>query len=178
MLTQSCIRTILLCCCFLAACKLPASPEKYFDTAALNANAVSHFGSDYFITALGYGKRPMSAGAGPYSYEEQIGFAIQRVEGYLKKVEGLMATNDTEALLDASKDLFRFTLDSYRTDHLPIARMIDQKAPAETIAQAMEALDKKSYETFLAKYEKLHGIGIRYAKAHGIPLAQMPTFNR
>ena len=126
MLTKLLTRSVLFCCCLLGACKLPASPEKYFDTAALNANAVSHFGSDYFITALGYGKRPISAGDAPYSYEQQIGFAIQRVEGYLKNVNGLMATGDTEALLDASRDLFQFTLNSYRTDHLPIARMIDQ----------------------------------------------------
>lgn len=152
---------------------MPASPEKYFAAAALNANAVSHFGSDYFITALGYSKRQTAS-----NYEEQINFAIQRVEKYLKNVNDLMATNDNKALLDASKDLFQFTLESYKADHLPIARLIDRKAPEEEVAKAMEELDKKSYETFLVKYDKLHDIGIQYAKDHNIQLMEMPKFNR
>jgi hypothetical protein len=174
---QQYVRIILLLCCITAlACKMPASPEKYFDAAALNANAVSHFGSDYFITALGYSKRPIATG--PYNYEQQIGFAIQRVERYLKNVNDLISTKDTEALLDASKDLFQFTLESYRTDHLSLAKMIDRKAPEEEIGKALEALDKKSYETFLIKYNKLHDIGIQYAKDHDIQLVEMPRFNR
>jgi hypothetical protein len=168
--------------CILTAigCQMSASPEKYFDAAALNANAVSHFGSDYFITDLGYSKRPLAAGPGvsQHNYEQQLGFAIQRVEGYLKSVNGLLSTRDTKALLDASKDLFLFTLESYRTDHLQIAKMIDRKAPPEEIAKAMEALDKKSYEIFLAKYDKLHDIGLQYAHDHDIPLTEMPKFNR
>ena len=181
MIKQPYIRLILLLYTITAmACQMPASPEKYFDAAALNANAVSHFGSDYFITALGYSKRPVAAGpgAGQYSYEQQIGFAIKRVEGYLMNVNGLMSTNDTKALLDASKDLFQFTLESYRTDHLSIAKMIDRNAPEEEIGKAMEALDKKSYEIFLIKYDKLHNIGIQYAKDHDIQLVEMPKFNR
>ncbi|HEY8916075.1 MAG TPA: hypothetical protein VIM87_06530 [Chitinophaga sp.] len=167
---------LLLCCITVLGCKMPASPEKYFDAAALNANAVSHFGSDYFITALEYGKR--TAGAGQYSYEQQIGFAIQRVERYLKSVNGLIATKDTEALLDASKDLFQFTLESYRTDHMAVAKMIDRKAPEEEIAKALEALDQKSYGTFVSKYNKLHDLGTQYAKDHDIKLVEMPRFNR
>jgi len=174
---QRYIRVILLLCTITAlACKMPASPEKYFDAAALNANAVSHFGSDYFITALGYSKRPLSTGQ--YTYEQQIGFAIQRVERYLKNVDELMSTKDTQPLLEASKDLFQFTLESYRTDHLQIAKMIDRQAPQEEVAKAMEALDKKSYEAFLVKYDKLYNIGIQYAKDHHIPLVEMPKFNR
>jgi hypothetical protein len=171
---------LMLCVITAMACQMPASPEKYFDAAALNAGAVSHFGSDYFITALGYSKRTVATGAsaGEYSYEQQIGFAIQRVERYLKNVDGLLPTKDTKALLDASKDLFRFTLESYRTDHLQIARMIDRKAPQEEVAKAMEALDKKSYEAFLARYDRLYNIGTQYAKEHDIQLMEMPKFNR
>ena len=167
---------LLLCCITVPACKMPASPEKYFDAAALNANVVSHFGSDYFITVLGYGKR--SPGTSPYNYEQQVGFAIQRVERYLENVNNLISTKDTEALLDASKDLFQFTLESYRTDHLSLAKMIDRNAPEEEIVKALEALDKKSYETFLIKYNKLHDLGIQYAKDHDIQLVEMPRFNR
>lgn len=180
MIKQAYIRfTLMLCTITAMACQMPASPEKYFDAAALNANAVSHFGSDYFITALGYSKRPIAAGAGAdqYNYEQQIGFAIKRVEGYLKNVNGLMSTRDTKALLDASRDLFLFTLESYRTDHLQIAKMIDRKAPEEAVAKAMEALDKKSYETFLIKYDKLHDIGVQYAKDHDIQV-KTSAFNR
>lgn len=159
-----------------AACKMPASPEKYFDAAALNANAVSHFGSDYFVTALGYGKRTVTPGT--HLFEEQVGYAIQRVQKYLENVEGLMPTKNTEPMLNASKDLFRFTLESYKTDHMAIAKLIDQKAPEEEIHSALEALDKKSYDAFQAKYNKLYDLGTQYAKDNGIKLVETPTFNR
>jgi hypothetical protein len=162
----------------LVACKMPASPEKYFDTAALNANAVSHFGSDYFITALGYSKRSTPTGTDPFNYTQQINFAIQRVEGYLKNVNELLPTKETEALLNASKDLFQFALQSYRADYLPIAKMIDNKAPEEQVVAAMQALDNKSYEAFLGKYNKLYDLGTQYAKDNGIKLAETPTFKR
>lgn len=160
----------------MAACKMPASPEKYFDAAALNANAVSHFGSDYFVTALGYGKRTITPGA--HLFEEQVGYAIQRVQKYLENVERLMSTKNTEPMLNASKDLFRFTLESYKTDHMAIAKMIDQKAPEEEIHNALEALDKKSYDAFQAKYNKLYDLGTQYAKDNDIKLVETPTFNR
>jgi hypothetical protein len=168
------MRKLLILLLLLTACKLPASPEKYFDAAALNANSVSHFGSDYFITALGYSKR----GSSQFNYEEQMNYAILRVEGSLKNVNELLPTKDTKAMLDASKDLFQFTLESYRRDHLPIAKMIDRKAPQEAVAKAMEELDKKSYETFLIKYDKLYNIGTQYAKDHDIKLVETPKFNR
>lgn len=160
----------------LSSCKMPASPEKYFDAAALNANAVSLFGTDYFVKALGYGKRTVSPGA--HVFEEQVGYMTQRVEKYLENVDALMPTKNTEPMLNASKDLFRFTLESYKTDHMAIAKMIDQKAPDEEINKALEALDQKSYETFLAKYNKLYDLGTQYAKDNGIKLAETPAFNR
>lgn len=159
-----------------SSCKMPASPEKYFDAAALNANAVSLFGTDYFTKALGYGQREISPGK--HVFEEQVGYNIQRVQEYLKNVEALMPTKSTEPMLNASKDLFRFALESYRTDHMAIARMIDQKAPEEEISKALEALDKKSYETFLAKYNKLYDLGTQYARENDIKLVESPAFNR
>lgn len=174
---QQYIPIILLLCCITAlSCKLPASPEKYFDAAALNANAVSHFGSDYFITALGYSRRPVNTDQ--FNYEQHMDLTIQRIEGYLKNVDELMPTKDTKAMLDASKDLFQFTLESFRTDHLQIAKMIDRKAPQEEVAKAMEALDKKSYESFLVRYDRLYKIGVQYAKDHDIQLVETPRFNR
>jgi len=56
--------------------------------------------------------------------------------------------------------------------------MIDRKATEEEIAKALEALDKRSYETFVIKYNKLHDIGIQYAKDHDIQLVEMASFNR
>ncbi|ASZ13496.1 hypothetical protein CK934_22335 [Chitinophaga sp. MD30] len=155
---------------------MPASPEKYFDAAALNANSVSLFGTDYFVRALGYGKRTITPGA--HLFEEQVGYNIQRIQKYLENVEALMPTKNTEPMLNALKDLFRFALESYKTDHLVIAKMIDQQAPGEEINKALEALDKKSYDTFQAKYNKLYDLGTQYAKDNGIKLVEMPTFNR
>jgi hypothetical protein len=162
------------------ACRLPASPEKYFDVTALNANSVSYFGSEYFTKMLGYRGKPLAAGPGvdQYNYEQQLGFAIKRVEKYLKNIDELLPTKDTQALIDASKDLFQFTLESYKKDHLPIAKMIDRKAPADEITKAMNDLDKRLYMAFSVRYNKLYEIGTQYAKDNNIKLMEMPQFNK
>lgn len=159
-----------------SACNLiPNQPEEYFDKTALNANTVSRFGTDYFAGREYYLKN--TGGEGIMSTAEgYIEFSTKRLEESIEKAKNLTPTTETKPMIDAALDLFNFTLESYKTDHLKIARMIDKKEPKEAINKAMKDLDEKSAESFAVKYDKLWEIAKKYAKDNNIKLTEMPRF--
>lgn len=166
--------TLLLLFCIGSSCNLIHSPEEYFDKSALNTNAISRFGGSYFYTYQKYIKG--SAGTGSFNTCEKylknysIAFAVRDLE----KVKGLYPNTETKPMIEASIDLYNYVLQSYQTDHLEIARMIDRKAPAETINEAIKALDDKSYAGFSEKYDKLWTLAKTYAKNNDIEVKEMP----
>lgn len=165
---------LLLLLCISSSCNLIHSPEEYFDKTALNTNMLSRFGRSYFHTYQKY----IKSGAGTDSFntcEKYLkNYSIAFAERDLKKVEGLYPNTEAKPMIDASIDLYNYVLQSYKTDHLAIARMIDQNAPAESIDEAIRALDEKSYAGFSEKYDKLWRIAKTYAKNNHIELKEMP----
>ena len=157
------------------ACKFTLNtPEQYFDRAALNTNTISRFGGDYFNTYQKYIKGGGNTADFNTCEKYLNNYSIAFAAHSLKKVESLTPTDETKPMIDASIDLYNFVLKSYRTDHLEIARMIDQEAPTETIEAAINKLNAKSYGTFAFKYDKLWKIAEQYAKDNGIELKKMP----
>jgi hypothetical protein len=110
------------------------------------------------------------------SAEKYVEQSIVMTERSMEKAKGLTPTTETKPMIDASLDLCAFTLESYRTDHLKIAQMIDKKESEDAINKAMQELDEKSGESFGVKYDKLWEIAQKYAKDNGIKLTQMPKF--
>ena len=161
-----------------AACRfVPNTPQEYFSRAALNANAVAAFGSGYFRV---HDCRNLPAGtpAAFNSCEKLLQNSIRQLESYIERADALYRTDETRPMIEAGLDLYRFVLDSYRTDHLQVARLLDAKAPAAQVEQALLALDTKSYAGFEQRYDKVWGIAEQYAKAHGIKLITTPTSPR
>jgi hypothetical protein len=137
----------------LLACQFFAnSPEEYFDRAALNSNAISRFGGDYFNTYLKYIKGGNAQGLYNTCEKYVKNYSITTAENSLKKVKELYPTKETKPMIEASIDLYTFVLQHYKDEHLKIARMIDQKQPEETINNAIIVFDEKYYDTFLTKY--------------------------
>ena len=169
------LMVLLMSCASLLACQFFAnSPEEYFDRAALNSNAISRFGGDYFNTYLKYIKG--GGGQGLYSTCEKYlnNYSIATAENSLKKVKELYPTQATKPMIEASIDLYTFVLQHYKDEHLKIARMIDEKQPNEAINQAIIAFDEKHYNTFLTKYNKLWDLAKVYAADNGIKLTTSP----
>ncbi|HWU51812.1 MAG TPA: hypothetical protein VN153_03265 [Tahibacter sp.] len=161
-----------------AACRfVPNTPQEYFSRAALNANAVAAFGSAWF-RVHDCGNLPANTPAAFNSCEKLLQNSIRQLESYIERADALYRTDETRPMIEAGLDLYRFVLDSYRTDHLQVARLLDAKAPAAQIEQALQALDAKSYAGFEQRYDKVWGIAEQYAKAHGIKLITTPTSPR
>lgn len=156
------------------SCNLIHRPEEYFDKAALNTNMISRFGGSYFHTYQKYIKGGGN-NASFNSCEKYLqDYSIASAERDLEKVKGLYPGTEAKPMIDASIDLYTFVLQSYKTDHLEIARMIDKNATAESINQAIRTLDEKSYANFAEKYDKLWNIAKTYAKDNGIQVKEMP----
>lgn len=167
--------TLLITCMCLSACQFFAnSPSEYFDRAALNSNAISRFGGDYFNTYMKYIKGGNATSVYGTCEKYVKNYSIATAENSLKKVKELYPTKETKPMIDASIDLFTFVLQHYKDEHLKIARMIDQQQPNETISQAIIAFDDKYYNTFLTKYNKLWDLAKVYADNNGIKLTQSP----
>ncbi|MBN8738065.1 MAG: hypothetical protein BGP24_02645 [Lysobacterales bacterium 69-70] len=161
-----------------AACRfVPNTPQEYFGRAALNANAVAAFGSAWF-RVHDCSNPPASTPAAFNSCEKLLQNSVSQLENSIERADALYRTDETRPMIEAGLDLYRFVLDSYRTDHLQVARLLDAKAPAAQVEQALHALDAKSYAGFEQRYDKVWGIAEPYAKAHGIKLITTQTSPR
>lgn len=166
---------IALILIFLQSCKMENTPEEYFDISALNTNLFMDFGSKDFATM----KQNKDAnqliafdekGTFPAkSYEDHIlRFKVSYLKQSIKKIEDLKPTDETKPMIDASLDLFNFVKNKYETDYIKIARLMDTKAPQETIDKAIAEMEASSFPVFEAKYKKLWDLALPYAKDHGI----------
>lgn len=157
----------------ITACNFRANtPEEYFDQAALNTNQISRFGTYYFEDYQFYLKN-VSGTAGT-TCEKYLENSILHAEKNLEKIKKLQPTSATKPMLDASITLYSYVLTSYKTEHLKIAKLIDQHESEEQINKALTELDTKPYDAFIEKYNKLWELADIYAKDNYIAVEKMP----
>jgi uncharacterized protein (DUF1330 family) len=154
----------------LSACNM-TTPDQYFDTAVLNANAISHFGGKEIYESLQ---------AAPQAYDDKskkmvtstyvdcVKMKIQYPEKAYNDVLALKETAETKPMLDASKDLFSFAVDKEKNGYLAIAAMKDANQPDDSIKQAAIKFDEQYQETFSKKYDKLMEVGKAFADKNHI----------
>ncbi|MCS3798963.1 hypothetical protein [Niastella sp. OAS944] len=155
---------------FFAACNM-TKPEKYFDVSVLNANLVGRFGGKEIYDMLqetpqSYDEK--SKKMVPSSYYDRVKFSISYMEKAYKDVQALSETEETKPMIEASKDLFGYTLDKVKNGYLSIAAMKDAHVADDSIKQAAVNFDQLYYEAFSKKYNKLMDLGKAYADKHDI----------
>ncbi|KAA2242942.1 hypothetical protein F0L74_10480 [Chitinophaga agrisoli] len=149
----------------LSACNM-TTPEEYFDRTVLNANLISHFGGKEIYDMLqgdpqSYDEK--SKKMVPSSYVDQVKWRIGSTEKAYKDILEMKETEETKAMLEASKDLFSFAVDKEKNGYLSIAAMKDAHAPDDSIKQAVSNFDQQYQDTFGQKYDKLMELGKAYA---------------
>lgn len=159
----------------VTACEFSLNtPSEYFDRVALNTNMIARFGGEYFNTYQKYIKGGASTSDFNTCEKYLKNNSIATVERNVQRIKELRPTPKTKPMIDAALDLYAFVLTSYQTDHLKIAKMIDNKAPEAEINAEIIKLDNKSYDLFAQKYDKLWDIAELYAKDNGIEIKKMP----
>lgn len=154
----------------LAACNT-TTPERYFDVAVLNANAISRFGGKEIYEMLketpqSYDEK--SKAMVQSSYVDHVKFRITYAEKAYKDVQALKETEDAKPILDASKDLFGFTVDKEKNGYLSIAALKDAHVSEDSIKQVAVGFDEQYQNAFSQKYDKLMELGKAYANKHNI----------
>ncbi|MBK1896186.1 hypothetical protein [Chryseobacterium paridis] len=171
------IKNVILMGTFLTitACEFSRNtPTEYFDRVALNTNQITRFGGQYFNTYLKYIKGGASTPDFNTCEKYLKNNSIATAERNVQKIKELQSTPKTKPMIDAALDLYAFVLNSYKTDHLKIAKMIDNKAPEADIEAAIIEMDNKSYDIFAQKYDNLWKLAEIYAKDNGIEVKKMP----
>lgn len=103
------------------------------------------------------------------SVEEHIlNFLLPDIEKDIKKVKDLKPTEDTEAMIEASLEVYDFAKKKYETDYIEIAKLIDRQAPKAEIAALMEQFDDENVPKLESLHEKLMIIAMAYAEDNGI----------
>lgn len=154
----------------LAACNT-ATPEHTFDVSVLNANTLSRFGGKEIYEML---KEPpqtydeKSKQMVQSSYVDHVKFRIMYAEKAYKDVQALSETEETKPMIEASKDLFGYTVDKQQNGYLSIAAMKDAHVSDDSIELAAVKFNDLYQTAFSQKYDKLMELGKAYADKHHI----------
>jgi hypothetical protein len=154
----------------LAACNT-TTPERYFDVSVLNANTIGRFGGKEIYEMLqeapqSYDEKSKKMVSS--SYVDYVKFKMAYTEKAYKDVQALPETEETKSMIDASKDLFGYTIDKEKDGYLAIAAMKDAHAADDSIKQAAVNFEQQYVDAFGKKYDKLMELGKAYAEKHHI----------
>ena len=158
------------------SCGFETSPKTYFNKTTLNTNSLSNFGSkdfEHYMGSIPQKNLYIKTDSGEYKLQEKVTphiktFIIPRTEEELNEIKALRPTEETKAMIDASINLYEFTLKKYKTDYIAIAKLIDANADKEEIKNAITNFDNKNLETYWNLHKQLSEIAIPYAEKHGI----------
>jgi len=154
----------------LAACNT-TTPERYFDVSVLNANTIGRFGGKEIYEMLQEAPQSYDEKSKKMvqsSYVEHVKFRIAYTDKTYKDLQALPETEETKPMIDASKDLFNYTIDKEKNGYLSIAAMKDAHAADDSIKQAAVNFNQQYADTFGQKFDKLMKLGKAYADIHHI----------
>jgi hypothetical protein len=154
----------------LAACNT-ATPERTFDISVLNANTLSRFGGKEIYDMLqetpqSYDEK--SKKMVQSSYVDHVKFRIAYAEKAYKDVQALPETEETKPMIEASRDLFSYTIDKQKNGYLSIAAMKDAHVADDSIKMAAVKFNELYEGPFSQKYDKLMELGKAFADKHHI----------
>lgn len=163
----------------ISSCTGP-SPQKVVAQTWLNTNNItSHFSPKFFGTLLEMKskgritvfKNGETTNGTAVEYVRQN--IIPQVNESLKKVESLPEKKETKELKAASLDVFNYGKEIFENDYVAIAKMIDEKQPADIIVAATVDLFSKHEAEMYKRLDKLDSFAIPYAEKHNIPVKTM-----
>ncbi len=152
------------------------SPDKVFQTIALNANKIPRGFERAFKEIRGQKANGSLQTFDPETKKMRPGTASEFVEFFygktfeedIKKVEALKDTEEVKPIKEAALEMFKYADEVYKTDYPKIAKMIDDGESDAKIDEAVAELEAKKGEELFAKYEKTMKQIIPYAEKHGV----------
>lgn len=152
------------------------SPESYFSKTVLNVNRYISFGANDFENMKSKKDQGMLTGDlsdGNLNYTDSYVThietnLIQNINSDIENVKTLKVTDETKSLIDSSLEVYSFIKQTYETDYLTIAKMLDNGAPQEQIDNSIALLQAAKGTELDEKRSKLIEIAKAYAKENNI----------
>lgn len=152
------------------------SPDKVFQTIALNANKIPRGFERHFKEIRQQKANGTLQTVDPETHQMKPGTASEFVEYFygktfdedIKKVTALKDTEEVKPIKEAALEMFKYADDIYKTDFPKIAKMIDDGAPDEKVDEAVADLEVKKGEELYTKYEATMKLIVPYADKHGV----------
>lgn len=169
------MRKIISCilaatCCLFVACS--TTPENYFETAVLNANAIADFGGEGLHRELESPSVKLVEGTKdqtePMTRKELIDNKVQYIESGYQKIKKLKQTGETKNMIQASVNLHEYVLPVYKNEYIRLAKLYDDNAPKEQIQSLEQLIFDKYFQKFTELYDNLMKEGKSYAQKNNI----------
>lgn len=173
------IKTFLLTCCtalLLQSCGND-SPQKCFNTAALNSNLLFDLAGRGFQQQLASPSEKLvdekTLATAPMKRAEVVSNKISQVEENYQKVKSLSAGADAKEMKAASMALYEMALPMLKNEYTQLASLYDVNAPAEKIEALEKSINEKYAAKFEAMYNTLHTAGMAYAAKNGLNVREV-----
>ncbi len=154
----------------LSSCSEP--PRTCFDRAVLNCNMFHDFasrGMDRQLESPTVKLTDAKTGAtAPMTRKEVVDGKLAFIEQSFAKVQKLHQNDDNREMVQASLALYEFVLPVYRDDYQRLAKLYDEGAPKQAIAQLSATIAAKYGPQFAALSDRLTAAGKAYATRHDI----------
>lgn len=167
------VERLLLCALLLIL--LPScsdSPRTCFERAVLNCNLFHDFagkGMERQLESPSVKLTDAKTGASaPMTRREVVEGKIASVEQSLAKVRQLRQTEDNRNIVQASLALHEYVLPVYRDDYQRLAKLYDDGAAKEAIAQLSASIATRHGAPFAALSDRLTEAGKAYAARHDL----------
>lgn len=152
------------------------SPDKVFQTIALNANKIPRGFERHFKEIRAQKANGSLQTVDPETHQMRPGTASEFVEYFygktfdedIKKVAALKDTEEVKPIKEAALDMFKYADEVYKNDFPKIAKMIDDGVPDEKIDEAVAELEASKGEELDVRYQKTMDLIIPYAGKHGV----------
>lgn len=160
--------------CLVASCEF-ATPDDYFGRAVLNLNFFRDFAGKRMDGELKQPSMKLSEGAGSeivqMTRKEVVADKIAFAETSYEKVKKLKRSDDTRAMLQASKAVYEYILPVYRNEYQELARLYDSKAPQAEIDTLSQSIREKYAAGYQERMEALVSAAKPFAERHHLKVS-------
>lgn len=157
--------------CLVSSCDFNR-PDDYFGRAILNLNFFKDFAGPRMDGEMRQPSMKLVKVGGSevvqMTRKEVVDDKIAFAESSYEKIKKLKESDDTRAMLEASKAIYDYIIPVYQNEYQELAKLYDQKAPQAEIDALSQQIREKYADGFQTRMAAATTAGKAYAEKHGL----------